>query len=130
MSIGLQDDFQIPLQCVLPSGQGRKTVLGQFTFIKTGVKGARRFGNTVFRRCDRDYRHMVGIIFRMPHGCGLAEDFHGEIIPADITAFIGGMVITVFFRLNHIYQKAGQVEGVGGRADLVVYYGDVVVGLS
>ena len=46
--------------------------------------------------------HVLCIIFRMSQQSSLAADFYGEIIPADITAFIGGMVVAVFFCLDHV----------------------------
>ena len=43
---------------------------------------------------------------------GLLHDRGGEIIPA-AGAFVGGMVGTVFVRLEHVAEQDGQVGCVG-----------------
>ena len=40
------------------------------------------------------------------------------------------MVIAVFFRFDHIHQQAGQIQGVGGRADLVTHHPQGIVFLA
>ena len=36
------------------------------------------------------------------------------------------MVVAVFFCLDHVYQKSGQIEGIGGSTDLVAYNGECI----
>ena len=47
-----------------------------------------------------------------------------------MTAFVGCMIVAVFFRFNHIYQQHSQVKGVGWRTNLVVYYCEEFMCLS
>ena len=75
----------------------------EFALIQTAVKGTFGLGNTILLCGDRDYGYFL--IFLMSGFYGLAEDFPGEIIPAYIASFIGGMVLAVFFCLYHIHQE-------------------------
>ena len=69
-------------------------------------------------------------VFFMSEGSGLTEDFFCEIIPADEAALVGCMIVAVFIGLDHVYQKAGKVVGIGRSSDLVTDYGKFVVGFS
>ena len=40
------------------------------------------------------------------------------------------MVIPVLVGLDHVHQQPGQVQGIGGRADLVAHHPQLVVGLA
>ena len=66
----------------------------------------------------------------MSHGSCLTEDLFGEIIPADVTALVGCMIVTVFLCLDHIYQQSCQVIGISWSTDLVIDYGECVVCFS
>ena len=63
---------------------------------------------------------MVSVVFRVAKFRGLTEDFNRKIIPANISALVRGMIITIFLCLDHIGQKTCQVIGVGWGADLIV----------
>ena len=51
----------------------------------------------------------------------LSENFFCKIIPADVAALVGHMIITVFVGFDHIYQQTRQIIGVGRCADLIGY---------
>ena len=53
--------------------------------------------------------------------CCLAEDFLCKIIPADISAFICCMIVTIFVSLDHVNEKSCKVKCIGWCSDLVIY---------
>lgn len=119
--------FQIPSKCILPGGEWCETIGCQFALIQAAVKRSGCFGSAILCSCDGVDCHVFREIFRVSHGSGLTEDFFCEIIPADISALIGCMIITVFFSFNHIYQKSCQVIGISRCTDLVIDYGESIM---
>ena len=105
-----------------------KAIRSKFALVQTAVERPFGFGNAIFFCGHRCYGYFF--VFFVACFYGLAEDFFGEIIPADIAAFVGGMVVAVFLCFDHIYQEHGQVQGVGRGADLVADYPELIVGLS
>ena len=57
-------------------------------------------------------------------------EFAAEIVPADVAALVGRMVIAVFLGLHHVHQEPCQIEGIGRSADLVVDYTYCIMGLA
>jgi len=106
-------------QGVAPVGKGGEAVLDEFGLVQAAVEGAGGLAEAVFGGGDR-----------VDDGgeAGLAVDLAGEVVPADVAAFVGGVVVAVAVGLDHIDEEAGQVKGVGGGADLVVDDADLVVG--
>ena len=119
--------FQIPSKCILPGGEWCETIGCQFALIQAAVKRSGCFGSAILCSCDGVDCHVFREIFRVSHGSGLTEDFFCEIIPADISALIGCMIITVFFSFDHIYQKSCQVIGISRCTDLVIDYGESIM---
>ena len=118
------------MQGVLPGGEGGEALLGQLALIQPAVEGPGGLGEAVLCGGDRHHGQMGGRIRLMAQLCGLAEDLAGELVPADIAALVGGVIDAVSVGLDHVHQEPCQIEGVGGRADLVVDHGDAVMGLS
>lgn len=104
-----------------------ETIGCQFALIQAAVKRSGCFGSAILCSCDGVDCHVFREIFRVSHGSGLTEDFFCEIIPADISALIGCMIITVFFSFDHIYQKSCQVIGISRCTDLVIDYGESIM---
>ena len=69
------------------------------------------------RECSAVHRRYLHLI----HSRRL-KDLAGKFIPA-AQSFIGGMVNAVPVGLDHVHHQAGQIIGIGGRADLVIHYG-------
>ncbi len=51
----------------------------------------------------------------------LSENFFCKIVPADVAALVGHMIIPIFVGFDHIHQQARQIIGVGRCADLIGY---------
>ena len=100
----------------------------KLALVQTAVERPFGFGNAVFFCGHRCYGYLF--VFFVAGFYGLAEDFFGEIIPADIASFVGGMIVAVFLCFDHIYQKHGQIQSVSRRADLIADYPELIVGLS
>ena len=122
--------FQIPSKCILPGGEWCETIGCQFALSQAAVKRSGCFGSAILCSCDGVDCHVFREIFRVSHGSGLTEDFFCEIIPADISALIGCMIITVFFSFDHIYQKSCQVIGISRCTNLVIDYGESIMSFS
>ena len=71
------------------------------------------------RALERPYSCVLTGSTRVGAAC-LAEDFAGEVVPADEATLVGGVVIAVFVGLDHVDQQPRQIPGIGRRADLVV----------
>ena len=99
----------------------------KFAFIEPAVKWAGGFRCTVFSGCNGCYSNVIFIIFRMTERDCLTKDFFCKIIPANITTFIGDMVLAVFFAFSHINKKSCQVKGVGWCSNLVINDGKFVM---
>jgi len=70
---------------------------------------------------------MIFIVFCMSKCNCLTEDFFGEIVPADITAFVCGVVVAVFFAFCHIDKESCQVKGISWSSNLIINYGKFIV---
>ena len=57
----------------------------------------------------------------------LPIDFLREIVPADVTALVGRVIVSVLVGFVHVNQQACQVQRVRRRADLVVNDADGIV---
>lgn len=88
--LSVPDFLQIAAQRVLPSRKGRKAGFYKLAPVKTAVERTRRLIQTVLLRCHRQNLRLIA---------GLTVDFLGKIVPADIAAFIGCMVVSVFLGL-------------------------------
>ena len=66
----------------------------------------------------------------MSHGNCLTEDFFSKIIPADISTFIGCMIISILFCLYHIYQKTCKIKCIRRCTNLVIYNCKFIVCLT
>ena len=84
------------------------------------LNGRCSLGNAVFRSSNRINGDPLFGVFAVSKCNSLAEDFFGEIIPADVAAFVGCMIVAVFLSLDHIDQQSCQVIGIGRSTDLIV----------
>ena len=66
----------------------------------------------------------------MSHLHCLAENLFCKIVPADVAALVGGMIVTVFICLQHVHQKSCQIKCIRRRTDLVIHHSQCVVGLT
>ena len=66
----------------------------------------------------------------MSEGSGLTEDFFCKIVPADVAALVGCMIVTIFIGLDHVNQKAGKIVSISRSSDLITDNGKFVVSFS
>src|SRR5699024_6951444 len=85
--------FQLPASRILPGGQRLEAICCQLALIQAAGARSCSLGYPLFLRGHRRNAQPVFAVLFMPQLYRLAEDFFGEIIPADIAAFIGSMVI-------------------------------------
>ena len=85
-------------QGVAPVGKGGEAVLDEFGLVQAAVEGAGGLAEAVFGGGDG-----------VDDGgeAGLAVDLAGEIVPADVAAFVGGVVVAVAVGLDHVDEEAG-----------------------
>ena len=96
-AILFSDFLEVTGQGILPCRKRLETSFNEFTLVEAAVERARRLAQAIF---GGSYRlHLRG-------EARLFVDFTGKVVPADVPAFVGGMVLAVLFRFVHIDEQA------------------------
>ena len=105
----------------MPSRERLETVCDELALVEAAVEGARGLAQAIFGGGYRQH------LCREP---GLLVDFAGKVVPANKSAFVGGVVVAVLFSFVHVHEQARKVQRVGGRADLVVHHAHGIVSFA
>ena len=119
LPVFIPDFIQVAVQGILHGGHRREAGFNELGAVQTGVERP-LCGGGILGRGNRD--HLAG-------EAGFFHDHLRKVIPGKIT-LVADVINAVFFRGQHIADHAGEIPGIGGRADLVIDHADLFLFLT